>query len=160
MLTDPDCDPSAEPPVVVQTRDHNLASSSRTVDAHIVQHLLPGRRHHTLLSIEDLPGIERCCVIAARLVVFEIPTNPVTKIADIEHLTGDARAPGALRCRQHVCGFHNHGRYDIDISARFDEVCVGHGDVMGGAIIARSEVLAGCARTCVDGPHSIRMPLP
>jgi len=50
-----------------------------------------------LLSIEDLPGIERVLRdTPTRLVVFESPTNPVTKIADIEHLTAHARRAGAL----------------------------------------------------------------
>ncbi|HET9329144.1 MAG TPA: aminotransferase class I/II-fold pyridoxal phosphate-dependent enzyme, partial [Steroidobacteraceae bacterium] len=52
---------------------------------------------HTLLSIEDLQGIER--VLGAqptRLVFFESPTNPLTKIADITALTRLAHAAGAL----------------------------------------------------------------
>ncbi|MGH8309047.1 MAG: aminotransferase class I/II-fold pyridoxal phosphate-dependent enzyme, partial [Steroidobacteraceae bacterium] len=47
---------------------------------------------HTLLSIEDVQAVER--VLASqptRMVFFESPTNPVTKIADIPTLTRLAR---------------------------------------------------------------------
>ena len=55
---------------------------------------------HTLLSIEDLPGIERVLRESpTRLVIFESPTNPVTKIADIAHLTG--RRPSCRRAHRH-----------------------------------------------------------
>src|SRR2546429_6508275 len=48
---------------------------------------------HTLLSIEDLPGIERTLTSQpTRLVYFESPTNPVTRIADIAAITRFARA--------------------------------------------------------------------
>jgi cystathionine beta-lyase/cystathionine gamma-synthase len=74
-----------------------------------------------------------------RLVIFESPTNPVTKIADIEHLTAHARRAGALTVLDNTfAGFHNHGAYDIDIFLHsLTKYASGHGDVMGGAIIAR-----------------------
>src|SRR5579862_4867376 len=47
---------------------------------------------HTMLSIEDAAGVEKALAAQkTRLVVFESPTNPVTKIADIKVLTGLAR---------------------------------------------------------------------
>ena len=40
---------------------------------------------HTMLSIEDLAGIENVLATRpTRLVIFESPTNPITKVADIE----------------------------------------------------------------------------
>ncbi len=40
-------------------------------------------------------------------------------------------------------GFHNHGGYDIDVYLHsLTKYASGHGDVMGGAIIARRELLA------------------
>ncbi|HEV3285277.1 MAG TPA: aminotransferase class I/II-fold pyridoxal phosphate-dependent enzyme, partial [Steroidobacteraceae bacterium] len=51
---------------------------------------------HQMLSIEDLAGVERALAAqATRLVFFESPTNPVTKIADVAALTRLARAAGA-----------------------------------------------------------------
>jgi cystathionine beta-lyase/cystathionine gamma-synthase len=128
--------------------DHILAFiESYGPTRYIVQHLLAKFGvTHTLLSIEDLPGIERVLrEVPTRLVVFESPTNPVTKIADIEHLTGHARRAGALTVLDNTfAGFHNHGSYDIDIFLHsLTKYASGHGDVMGGAIIARGELIAG-----------------
>ncbi|HEV7358654.1 MAG TPA: aminotransferase class I/II-fold pyridoxal phosphate-dependent enzyme [Steroidobacteraceae bacterium] len=113
---------------------------------YIVQHLLAKFAvTHTMLSIEDLAGIEKLLKEKpTRLVIFESPTNPVTKIADIEHLTGHARAAGCLTVLDNTfAGFHNHGAYDIDIYLHsLTKYASGHGDVMGGAIIARHELIA------------------
>jgi cystathionine beta-lyase/cystathionine gamma-synthase len=97
------------------------------------------------LSIEDLEGIERVLSeVPTRLVIFESPTNPVTKIADIEHLTTHARRAGVVTVLDNTfAGFHNHGGYDVDIFLHsLTKYASGHGDVMGGAIIARGELIA------------------
>jgi cystathionine beta-lyase/cystathionine gamma-synthase len=127
--------------------DHILAFvESYGPTRYIVQHLLAKFGvTHTLLSIEDLPGIERVLRdVPTRLVIFESPTNPVTKIADIEHLTAHARRAGALTVLDNTfAGFHNHGAYDIDLFLHsLTKYASGHGDVMGGAIIARGELIA------------------
>jgi cystathionine beta-lyase/cystathionine gamma-synthase len=113
---------------------------------YIVQHLLAKFGvTHTMLSIEDLAGIDNLLKSKpTRLVIFESPTNPVTKIADIEHLTVSARAAGTLTVLDNTfAGFHNHGSYDIDVYLHsLTKYASGHGDVMGGAIIARRELLA------------------
>jgi cystathionine beta-lyase/cystathionine gamma-synthase len=130
-----------------KTGDHVLLFvESYGPTRYIVQHLLTKFGvTHTMLSIEDLAGIER--VLKAkptRLVIFESPTNPVTKIADIEHLTTYARAAGCLTVMDNTfAGFHNHGGYDVDIYLHsLTKYASGHGDVMGGAIIARHELIA------------------
>jgi cystathionine beta-lyase/cystathionine gamma-synthase len=99
---------------------------------------------HTMLSIEDDAGIER--VLAAeptRLVFFESPTNPVTKVADVARITRAARAAGALTVMDNTfAGFHNHGRYDVDLFVHsLTKYAAGHGDVMGGAIIGSGELV-------------------
>jgi len=98
----------------------------------------------TLLSIDDLDEIER--VLQARptrLVVFESPTNPVVKIADLERLTGIARTHGALTMLDNtLAGLHNHGGYDIDIFVHsLTKYASGHGDVMAGAVIASRKLI-------------------
>ena len=138
--------------------DHILAFvESYGPTRYIVQHLLAKFGvAHTLLSIEDLAGIERILRdVPTRLVVFESPTNPVTKIADIEHLTAHARRAGALTVLDNTfAGFHNHGAYDIDIYLHsLTKYASGHGDVMGGAIIANGALISQMRKDIVSmGP--------
>ncbi|HTL50057.1 MAG TPA: PLP-dependent aspartate aminotransferase family protein [Steroidobacteraceae bacterium] len=104
---------------------------------------------HTLLSVEDDAGIER--VLAerkTRLVYFESPTNPLTRIADISRITRAAHAAGALTVMDNTfAGFHNHGQYGVDIFVHsLTKYASGHGDVMGGAIIARKELAQAIRR--------------
>ena len=98
----------------------------------------------TMLSIDDIDGLERVLAMTpTRLVVFESPTNPVLKVADIERLTAIARRHGALTLLDNtLAGFHNHGQYDVDLFAHsLTKYASGHGDVMGGAIIGRAELI-------------------
>jgi cystathionine beta-lyase/cystathionine gamma-synthase len=98
----------------------------------------------TLLSIEDLAGAER--VLAARptrMVVFESPTNPVTKIADIARLTEMAHRHGALVVLDNTfAGLHNHGQFEVDLYVHsLTKFANGHSDVLGGAVIGRVELI-------------------
>jgi len=99
---------------------------------------------HTMLSIEDTEGIERTLAATpTRLVVFETPSNPMLKIADIERITSAAREHGALTVLDNTfAGFHNHGQFDIDIFVHsLTKYASGHGDVMGGAVIASKQLI-------------------
>jgi cystathionine beta-lyase/cystathionine gamma-synthase len=99
---------------------------------------------HTMLSIEDNAGIERTLAAQpTRLVFFESPTNPVTKIADIAAITRLARAAGALSVLDNTfAGFHQHGAFEVDVFVHsLTKYASGTGDVMGGAVIARSELI-------------------
>jgi cystathionine beta-lyase/cystathionine gamma-synthase len=99
---------------------------------------------HTLLSIEDLEGVERTLgARPTRLVYFESPTNPVTKIADIAALTRLAHEAGALSVLDNTfAGFHQHGGYEVDVYLHsLTKYASGAGDVMGGAVIARGELI-------------------
>jgi cystathionine beta-lyase/cystathionine gamma-synthase len=111
---------------------------------------------HTLLSIEDLAGIEQVLAkTPTRLVLFESPTNPVTKIADIEHITTLARRNGALTVLDNTfAGFHNHGQFPIDIFLHsLTKFASGHSDVLGGAIIAAQPLIAKLRKDLVSlGP--------
>ncbi len=98
----------------------------------------------TLLSIEDLAGLER--VLAAtptRLVVFESPTNPVLKVADVERIAALARGHGALTLLDNtLAGFHNHGEFEVDLFVHsLTKHASGHGDVMGGAVIGSADLV-------------------
>jgi cystathionine beta-lyase/cystathionine gamma-synthase len=94
-------------------------------------------------------------------VYFESPTNPVTRIADIARITRAAHASGALTVLDNTfAGFHNHGQYGIDVFVHsLTKYASGHGDVMGGAIIAREELVKSIRRDaillgCQLDPHA------
>jgi cystathionine beta-lyase/cystathionine gamma-synthase len=94
---------------------------------------------HTMISIEDLAGVER--VLAStrtRLMIFESPTNPANKIADIAALTRLARRHGVLTLMDNTfAGPHQHGQFEVDVFLHsLTKFASGHGDVMGGAVIA------------------------
>jgi cystathionine beta-lyase/cystathionine gamma-synthase len=98
----------------------------------------------TMLSIEDLQGVERALAAqSTKLVFFESPTNPVTKIADIAALTRLARAKSALTVMDNTfAGFHQHGEFDVDVFVHsLTKYASGTGDVMGGAVIASKELI-------------------
>ena len=110
----------------------------------------------TMLSVTDTAGLER--VLAAtptRLVVFESPTNPALKVADVARVTALARAHGALTLLDNTLGgLHNHGEFDVDLFAHsLTKYASGHGDVMGGAVIGRRELVDALRDDCVNlGP--------
>jgi cystathionine beta-lyase/cystathionine gamma-synthase len=107
---------------------------------------------HTMLSIEDDAGIERTLAERpVKLVYFESPTNPITRIADIARITKVAQAHGALTVLDNTfAGFHNHGQYGIDLYLHsLTKYASGHGDVMAGAIIGRTELIKPIRRECV-----------
>src|SRR5688572_2945624 len=100
---------------------------------------------HTMLSIEDDTGIERVLGgTPTRLVIFESPTNPVNRIADIGHITRMARAHGALTLLDNtLAGLHQHGDTDVDLFLHsLTKYASGHGDVMGGAVIGSASLIA------------------
>jgi len=78
-------------------------------------------------------------------VVFESPTNPVTKVADIAAITALAQAHGALTLMDNTfAGPHQHGQYPVDLFVHsLTKYASGTGDVMGGAVIARSDIIRG-----------------
>jgi len=99
---------------------------------------------HTMLSIEDDAGIERVLRgTPTALVIFESPTNPVMRIADIGHITRLARATGALTLLDNtLAGFHQHGDTDVDLFLHsLTKYASGHGDVMGGVIIGSQALI-------------------
>jgi cystathionine beta-lyase/cystathionine gamma-synthase len=99
---------------------------------------------HTMLSVLDLAGIEReLKARATRLLIFESPSNPINRIADLAAIAALARAHGALTLLDNTCaGLHQHGEFDVDIFLHsLTKFAGGHSDVMGGAVIANQELI-------------------
>ena len=93
----------------------------------------------SILSIHDLRGMEK--VFAAddtRLLIFEAPTNPMVQVPDIEAIAALARANGVVTVLDNTFGgLHNHGQFEIDYYVHsLTKYASGHGDVMGGVVIA------------------------
>ena len=98
----------------------------------------------TLLSVADLAGIERLLrETPTRAVVFESPTNPTLRIADVAALTRLARDHGALTVLDNTfAGPHQHGGFDVDLFTHsLTKFVAGHGDVLAGAVIGRRELI-------------------
>jgi cystathionine beta-lyase/cystathionine gamma-synthase len=107
---------------------------------------------HTMLSIEDIERLESTLSqTPTRLIVFESPSNPMLKVADIRRICAAARQHGALTVLDNTfAGFHNHGQLDIDVFVHsLTKYASGHGDVMGGAVIASRELIAAMQRDFV-----------
>ena len=99
---------------------------------------------HTLLSVHDLQGMEE--VFAAddtKCLIFEAPTNPMVRVPDIGAITSLAREHGVVTVLDNTFGgLHNHGQFAIDYYIHsLTKYASGHGDVMGGAVIADRERL-------------------
>jgi cystathionine beta-lyase/cystathionine gamma-synthase len=98
----------------------------------------------TMLALDDAAALERVLeATPTRLVVLESPSNPILKVVDLERITALARRHGALTLLDNtLAGLHNHGEYDVDLYVHsLTKFAAGHGDVMGGAVIGRQELI-------------------
>ncbi len=99
---------------------------------------------HVMLSIHDEAAIERAFADdATKLVVFEAPTNPMLQVPDIARLVDLAQRHGVTTVLDNTfAGLHNHGAFDVDFYVHsLTKYGNGHGDVMGGVVIAAADKL-------------------
>jgi cystathionine beta-lyase/cystathionine gamma-synthase len=93
----------------------------------------------TMLSVHDLAGLEQAFAQGdTKLLLFEAPTNPMLQVPDLEAITGLAKKHDVITVLDNTfAGLHNHGRYDVDYFVHsLTKYANGHGDVMGGIVIA------------------------
>lgn len=93
---------------------------------------------HTVLSIEDHQGIAQILsTTPTRLMVFESPTNPMLKVADLGFLCKLAQQHGCVTVMDNtLAGLHSHGQYPVDVFVHsLTKYANGHGDVLAGAVI-------------------------
>ena len=99
---------------------------------------------YTVVSVEDHVGIETILrATPTRALVFESPTNPVLKVADITRLCALASANNCLTVLDNtLAGIHAHGQYPVDVFVHsLTKYANGHGDVLAGAVIANEPLL-------------------
>jgi cystathionine beta-lyase/cystathionine gamma-synthase len=99
---------------------------------------------YSVMSIEDLSGIERVLkATPTRLMIFESPTNPILKVADIEALCALAQANNTVTVLDNtLAGLHAHGQYPIDVYVHsLTKYANGHGDVLAGAVIGNDALI-------------------
>lgn len=99
---------------------------------------------HTILSIADVGGIDNLLrTTPTRLMIFESPTNPILKIADIEALCAMAKSNGCLTVLDNtLAGLHAHGQYPVDVYVHsLTKYANGHGDVLAGAVISDAALM-------------------
>ena len=99
---------------------------------------------HSVLSINNHAAIEKTLQeIPTRLMIFESPTNPVLKVANIERLCELSKANNCLTVMDNtLAGLHAHGNYPIDVFVHsLTKYANGHGDVTAGAIISNEKLM-------------------
>lgn len=97
---------------------------------------------HVMLDLDDHTHIERELADSrTKLVLFESPTNPMLKIADIEKIVSAAKSSGVVTVLDNTfAGLHNHGQYDVDYYVHsLTKYANGHGDAMGGIVIGTKQ---------------------
>lgn len=100
---------------------------------------------YSLLSISDMAGLKKAIIPGkTKMILFESPTNPQLKIADVAQITALARQHGAATVMDNTfASFHNHGTFDVDLYLHsLTKYASGHGDAMGGAIIGSGPWIA------------------
>jgi len=100
---------------------------------------------HTMVSVHDHDALQAALALDdTKLVIFEAPTNPMLQVPDIEKIVAYAKANDVLTVLDNTFGgFHNHGRYPIDLIVHsLTKYASGHGDVMGGIVIGNQQRIA------------------
>ena len=116
-----------------------FVESYRPIRVMIRQHFPQFGINYSMLSVHDLDALAE--VLAAKdtkLLIFEAPTNPMVQVPDIGAIVGLARQHGVTTVLDNTFGgLHNHGQFEIDYYVHsLTKYASGHGDVMGGIVIA------------------------
>jgi cystathionine gamma-synthase len=101
--------------------------------------------HCHVLDTEDSPAIEACLEKECHLLYLESPTNPTLKVLDLEHLMGLAHRQGAITVVDNTFATPINQSpitlgADLVIHSATKYLC-GHGDVLGGVVCGRKELV-------------------
>ena len=92
-----------------------------------------------MLSVHDHEGLARVFAEErAKVLLFEAPTNPMMQVPDLEAIVRLAKRHDVVTVLDNTfAGLHNHGKFEIDYFVHsMTKYASGHGDVMGGIVIA------------------------
>jgi methionine-gamma-lyase len=128
--------------------DHVVASDSTYIAAYRLLHeLLPEKYNvrSTLVDSSNLEAVKAAVRPGTKLIHIETPSNPTLKISDIRAIAEIARGAGALLSVDNTFASPYNQR-PLTLGA---DLCVesltkyinGHGDAMGGAVIASKELI-------------------
>ena len=96
------------------------------------------------LSLDDLDQMESAFQDQdCRYVIWESPTNPQVKIPQNQRIIELAKKHGVRTILDNTfAGFHKNRELDIDIYIHsLSKYASGHGDVMGGVILSRKQII-------------------
>jgi cystathionine beta-lyase/cystathionine gamma-synthase len=96
----------------------------------------------TLIGVDDLRYLrDYIRPDNTRVLVLEAPTNPMTRVPDLDYCTTIAREHQIITVLDNsLAGFHQHGDLPVDIIMHsLSKYASGVGDVMGGAVLGSQE---------------------
>ena len=99
---------------------------------------------HSMLSIHDFEGMSKIFADPdTKLVFFEAPTNPMLVVPDIQRIVQLAKDSHLTTVLDNTfAGLHNHCGLGVDfIVHSLTKYANGHGDIMGGAVLASEAAL-------------------
>jgi cystathionine beta-lyase/cystathionine gamma-synthase len=108
---------------------------------------------HTFLRFNDFAKMEEVLKSnATRMVIFESPTNPMTRIVDVRKVSDLCRKYSALSVMDNTwAGFHQHHDLGVDLYLHsLTKFASGHGDVMGGVVLGSQKLIDKLAPTFFD----------
>lgn len=96
----------------------------------------------TLIGVDDLRSLTDFIQPGrTKVLVLEAPTNPMTRVPDLNYCTAIAREHEITTVLDNsLAGFHQHGNLPVDLIVHsLSKYASGVGDVMGGAVLGSKE---------------------
>ena len=100
---------------------------------------------YTMVSVHDHAALADALALDdTALLIFEAPTNPMLQVPDIEAIVAMAKSHGVTTVLDNTFGgLHNHGGFEVDFFVHsLTKYASGHGDVMGGVVLADKKRIA------------------
>lgn len=99
----------------------------------------------TLMGVDELDTLETKIERGrTRVLVLEAPTNPVTRVPDLNRCAEIARRHNVYTILDNsLSGFHQHGDIPVDLIVHsLSKFASGVGDVMGGAVLGSKQLVS------------------